>query len=54
MNYLCIFEVNHRRPLYPLVDNTHLRLVNSDRSNLAKSCIFIDCTLGNSSKHVHE
>jgi hypothetical protein len=37
-----------------LVDYSHFRLVNSNYTCLAKSCTFIDCTPGNSSKHMHE
>ena len=35
----------------PLVDCSHLQLVNSNHTYLAKSDTFIGCTVG---KHVHE
>jgi hypothetical protein len=46
--------LNHCRPLFPLVDYIHSHSMNSDHPYLAKSYTFIDCTLGNSSKHLHE
>jgi hypothetical protein len=54
MNYLWIFKVNHHRSLFPWVDYTHIRWVNSNHSYLARSCTCIHCSLGNSSRHVQE
>ena len=54
MNYLWISKLNYCRLLFPLVDYVHFRSTNSNHLYLAKSYTFFDCTLKNSSKHMHE
>jgi hypothetical protein len=39
---------------FRFVDYTHFSSMNNDHTYLTKSCTFIDCTLRNSFKHVHE